>query len=100
MFDRNGRWNAANVVDARLVHAVKELPHVRAEGFDVTTLAFSVNCIESETRFTAAAGTRNDRQFAERKIDIDALKIVLARTANLDATHRSQRFSALFFNSL
>ena len=86
MLDRDGRRNAADLVHPRLIHAIEELPHVRTKRFDVTTLALGVNCIESETRFAAATWTRNDGQFAQRKIDIDTFKVVLARPANLDAT--------------
>ncbi len=43
LFDGDGRRDAADVVHARLVHAVEELPHVRAKRFDVTPLAFGVD---------------------------------------------------------
>ena len=75
-----------DLIHTRLVHALEKLPHVWTEGFDVTALALRVNCIERETRFAAAARASDDCQFSERKIDIDALEIVLARPANLDAT--------------
>jgi hypothetical protein len=76
------------------------LPHVRAEGFDVTTLAFGVNSFECQARFAAAARARNNRQFAERQIDIDPLEIVLARTTNLDAVRRGGRGDSIFSNNL
>ncbi len=100
MLNGDGRRNSADLVHARLVHPVEELPHVRAERFDVTALAFGVNGFESETRLSAPARTGNDGQFAERKIDIYALEIVLARPANLHATHRGGRGDAFFLSNL
>jgi hypothetical protein len=60
------------------------LPHIRAECFDVTSLAFSVNRFECQTRFAAATGARDDRQLPKGKIDIDPFEIILARPTNLD----------------
>src|SRR4029077_8258162 len=79
------RRDAADIVNARLVHSIEELPHVWTERFDVTSLAFSVNRLECQTRFAAAAGAGDDGQFSQRKIDVDPFEIVLARAANLDA---------------
>src|SRR5207244_2781690 len=77
--------DTADIVNARLVHAVEELPHVRAERFDITSLAFSVNRLECETRFAAAARAGDDGQFSQWKIDVDSFEIVLACAANLNA---------------
>ena len=100
MFDGDRRGNAADVVHPRLVHAVEELPHVGAERFDVTTLAFGVNGFEGQARFAAATRAGNDGQFPQGKIDIDALEIVLARSADLDAVRRGGRGDTMFFSSL
>src|SRR5439155_19978308 len=95
--------DAPDVLHPRFVHPVKELPHVRAKSFDITALAFCVNRIERETRFAAAAGASDDSHFAKWKIDIDALKVVLARPANLNATRLrpvGRRGHAVFFKNL
>src|SRR4029077_12577048 len=60
LFDSDGRRNSANVLHARLVHAIKELAHVRTEGFDIPALSFGINRFEGETRLAAAAGTGDD----------------------------------------
>src|SRR5204862_7570050 len=70
LLDRDRGRNPADIVDARLVHAVEELPHVGTESFDVTALAFGVNRLEGETRFAGAARAGDDGQFPEGKIDI------------------------------
>src|SRR5262249_52297710 len=94
LFDGDRRWDPADVVYARLIHAVEELPHVRAERLDVTALPFSVNRLEGETRFAAATQPRDNRQFSERKINIDPFKIVLTRAANFDAVGARYRANA------
>src|SRR5262249_17572830 len=48
LLNRDCGGDAADVVDARLVHSIEELPHVRTERFDVTSLAFSVNRLECQ----------------------------------------------------
>ncbi len=85
MFDGDGGRDATDVVDARLIHAVEELPHIRAERLDVTALALCVNCFEGQARFSRAARPRYNRQFSERKINIDSFEIVLPRPADFDA---------------
>src|SRR5207248_1484501 len=70
----------------RFVHAIEELPHVGAERLDVTSLALGVDRFESQARFSRAARAGENRQFAERKIEIYAFEIVLTGPANLNAS--------------
>jgi hypothetical protein len=100
LFDRDRRGNAANVVHSRFVHAVEELSHIRAERLDVPALAFGVNGFEGQARFAAAARARNNRQFAEWKIDINVFEIVLAGAPNYDAVRRGGRSDTIFSNNL
>src|SRR4029450_2062522 len=100
LFDCDRRRDTADVVYARLVHAVEKLPHIGAECFDVTSLAFGVNRLECQTRFAAAAGTCDDRQFPQRKIDIDSFEIVLAGPANLNVILRAWRCDPLVLRNL
>ena len=100
MLDRNGWRDATDVVHARFVHAVEELPHVRRKGFDVTALALGVNCLKGQTRLAAAARTGDDRQFSKRKIDVDALEIILTRPANFDAIMRVRYSGTRYLRNL
>ena len=100
MLDRDRRWDAADVVHPWFVHTIEELPHVRRESFDVAALAFGINGLERERRFAGAARTGDDSHFAQRKIDIDALEIVLARSANLDAAPLDRSSDAFFVRDL
>ena len=91
------RWgNAANIVHARFVHAVEELPHVGAERLDVTTLAFGVNGLERQARLAATTGAGDDCQLSQRKIEIDTFKVVLSRSTNFDTIIPRWRGKALF----
>src|SRR5436190_548461 len=96
LFDGDRRGNAANVVHARFVHTVEELPHVGAERLDVTTLAFGVNGLERQTRLAAATRAGDDCQLSKRKIEINTFKVVLARSTNFDAIIPRWRGKALF----
>ena len=96
LLDRDRRRNAAYFVDPRLVHALKELPRVRAEGLDVTALAFGVDRVESQARFAAPARARDDGQLAERQVEIEALEIVLAGSTNFNAAPLHGRDDAGF----
>ena len=100
LLDGDCRRDAADIVNARLVHSIEELPHVWTECFDVTSLAFSVNRFEGQTRFAAAARAGDDGQFSQRKIDVDSFEIVLACAANLDAIIRRRRDNPLFVPDL
>ena len=60
LLDGDSGRNAADVVHARFVHAIEELPHVRAERLDVAALAFGIDRLEGQTRFAAPAGTGDD----------------------------------------
>src|SRR5262249_48250037 len=62
------RRDATDIVNARLVHSIEELPHVWTERFDVTSLAFSVNRLKCQTRFAATARPSDDGQFSQRQI--------------------------------
>ena len=51
LLDGDGRGDALDGIDKRLVHAVEELPDVRGESFDVAALAFCVEGVEGERGF-------------------------------------------------
>ena len=48
LFDCDGRRDAFDRIDIRLVHAVEKLSDIRREGFHITPLAFGVECVEGE----------------------------------------------------
>ena len=97
LLNSDRRWDSTDVVHPRLIHAVEELPHVRAERLNVAPLAFRINCLESETRFAAATRACDNRQLPQRKINVDILEIVLAGATNFDAMILRRGGSALLF---
>ena len=99
LLDRDSRRDSTNVIDAGLIHAVEELPHVRRKRFDVAALAFGVDRLECERGFAGTARPGDDGQFPERKIDIDAFKIVLTRPSDLNAVRRAC-LRAIFLSDL
>ena len=88
LLDGDGWGDAADLVDQRFVHAFEELAGVGGEGFDVAALAFCVDGLEGEGGFAAAAGAGDDVEFTEGEVDVEALEVVLAGTADGDAVRR------------
>src|SRR5438067_1383551 len=66
LVDGDCRRNAFDCVDLRLVHAVEELPRVRAEGLDVAALAFGIQRVEDERGLPGAGNARDDDELAGR----------------------------------
>ena len=73
------------MLDVGLLHHLEELPRVGGERFDVPPLAFGVDGIEREGRFTRSADAGNDRQGIVRDFKINILEIVDPDTMNNDA---------------
>ncbi len=88
LVDGDGRWNARDRIDLRLVHAIEKLPRVRREGLDVTALAFGVQRVENERGLAGAGHARDDDELVERNVEVEVLEIVLARAAHEDGITR------------
>ena len=84
LFDGDGGRDAFDRVDARFVHAVEELARVGREGLDVAPLAFGVDGVEGEGRFSLTAGAGDDMEESAREIEVDAAEIVLACAADAE----------------
>ena len=66
LVDGDGRRDALDRVDLRLVHAVEELSRVGAEGLDVAALALGIERVEDERRLPRARNAGHHDQFAGR----------------------------------
>ena len=84
LFDGDGWRDAFDAVHLRLVHAIKELPRVGREGFDVTPLAFGVKRVERERTFARTAQASDDDEPVQRQIEIKVLEIVMPHSAQAD----------------
>ncbi|RYG87932.1 ABC transporter ATP-binding protein [bacterium] len=91
LVDRDGGRDAGDRVDLRAIHAIEELPRVRRERLDVAALAFRIERVEHQRRLAAAGHAGDDRQLAERQVEIDVAKIVLSRAADADRVVGSGR---------
>ncbi len=84
LLDGNGRADVLDGVDLGLVEQVEELPGVGGEGLDVAALALGVKRVEHQRRLAGAAQPGDDDVFAQRQIEVEALEVVLADTAQAD----------------
>ena len=88
MFNRNRRGKPFDEIDVRFFHLIEELPRVSGEAFHVAPLAFGIERIEGERRFSGTAQAGNDHQLLPRQFHVEILQIVLARTTDLDNLRR------------
>src|SRR5712664_4994219 len=85
LFDRDGRRKALHRIDERLRHSLEELLGIRRQRFDIAALSLGVERVERERAFPRARWARNDGERPARKLDGDALQIMLAYVAENDA---------------
>src|SRR5208283_1206238 len=84
LLNGDGRRETFDVIQTRLLHLVDELAGVGTEALHVTPLAFRIDRIHGQRGLAATAGTAADGHPVARNLDVDALKIVLSGTADLD----------------
>src|SRR5262245_31748592 len=84
LVDGDRRRDAFHRLDLRLVHAVEELPRVRAEGLDIAALAFRVQRVEYQRRLARARYAGDHDQLAGRDGKAQILEVVLARAPDDD----------------
>ena len=72
------------MLDIGLLHHFEELPRIGRQRFHVPPLPLGIDRIEGETRFARTRQPGNHDQLIAGQINIDALKIMLARTAHLE----------------
>ncbi len=84
LVDGDRRGEPLDVVDVGLVHLAEELPCVGRERLDVATLPLGIDRVEGQ-RGLARTGQPGDHdQLVARDIEVEALEVVLAGTANGD----------------
>src|SRR5438477_2966822 len=82
LVDGDRRRDAFHGVDLRPVHAVQELPRVRAERFHVAPLPFGIERIEDERGLVRAPTAGDDDELAARDRQGQILQVVLAGAAD------------------
>ena len=91
LVDGDGRRNAVDAIDRRLVHAVEELARVGREGLDVAALAFGVQRVEHQRGLARAGHARHHHQLVQRNVEVEILEIVLARAVHARCDARGVR---------
>lgn len=84
LFEGDGGGDTGDGIDAGFIHAIEELTGVGGEGFDVAALAFGVEGIEGEGRFTGAAEAGDHDEVVGGEVEVEALEVVLAGAAEAD----------------
>ena len=82
LVDGDGRREAIDLVDVRLLHLAQELAGVRGEALHVAALALRVDGVEGEAGLAAAGQAGDDDQPVAGQLDGDVLEVVLAGAAN------------------
>ena len=84
LLDRDGRGEAVDLVDVRLLHHLQELAGVGGKRFHIAALAFGIDGVESERGLAGAREPGEHHQLIARDFEIDILEIVLARATDRD----------------
>ena len=84
LLDRDGRRQAVDLVDVRLLHHLQELARIGRERLDIAALALGVDGVERERGFAGTRQPGEHHQPVARNVDVDVLEIVLARAADRD----------------
>jgi hypothetical protein len=84
LLDRDGRRQALDRVDVRLLHLLEELPRVRRQRLDVAALSLGVDRVERQRRLPGAGQAGEHHQLVTRDLDVDAFQIVLAGSTDDD----------------
>ena len=77
LVDRDGRREALDEVDVRLVHLTEELARVRRQRLDVAALALGEDRVEGEARLARAGQAREHDEGVAREVEGDVLEVVL-----------------------
>ena len=92
LLDRDGRRQAVDLVDVRLLHHLEELAGIGRQRLDVAALALGVDRVEGERRLARARQAGQHDQLVARQVEVDVLEVVLARPADRDELARGELF--------
>ncbi len=84
LLDGDGRRQAVDLVDVRLLHHLEELPRIGGQRLHITPLALGIDGVEGERGLARAGQAGEHDQFVARNGDVDVLQIVLAGAADGD----------------
>ena len=96
LLDRDGGRQALDMVDVGLLHQLEELAGIGRQALDIAALALGIDGVEGEARLARAGQAGDDDQLLAREIDVDALEVVLARTADRNMSKHGENVPDLF----
>ena len=82
LFNCNCRRNSLYEINIRFIHSFQKLPCIRRKTFDISSLSFSIDCIEDERRLSATTYTSKHNQLISRNLKAEIFQVVLACTFN------------------
>ena len=84
LLDGNGRRQAVDLIDVRLLHHLQELTRVSRQALDIPALALGIDGVEGERGLARAGQAGEHHQPVARNVEVDVFEIVLARAADGD----------------
>jgi len=89
LLDRDRRRQALDMLDIGLLHHLEKLARIGGQALDIASLPLGIDGVEGETGLAGAGQAGDHDQLLARKLDIDALEIMLAGTFyfNVGQTH-------------
>ncbi len=88
LLDGDGRRQAVDVVDVRLLHHLQELARVGRQAFDVAALALGIDGVEGERGLARAGKAREHDEGVARDLEVDVLQVVLAGAPHVNGLHQ------------
>ncbi len=82
LLDRDGRGDPRDFIHVRLLDTLEKLARVGRKRFDIPTLAFRINCVKGQARFSRTGNSRDERDGVVRNIEADIFQVVDARPAD------------------
>ncbi len=90
LLDGDGRRQAVDLVDVRLLHHLEELAGVGGEALDIAALALGIDGVEGERRLARARQAGEHDQPVARQVEVDVLEVVFPRPADGDELARGR----------
>ena len=84
LVDGDGRRDALDVLDLRLVHALQELPRVGRKALHVAPLPLGVQRVERQAGLARAADAGDDEQLVQRDVQRQVLEVVVLGANDAD----------------
>ena len=84
LLDGDGRRQALDMLDIGFLHHLQKLARIGGQRFHIAALPLGIDGVEGQRRLARPRQAGNDDQLVPGQVDIDALEVMLARTAHLD----------------